>query len=1243
MKKQVYFLVTSLLLSVLFINSSFSQQSQSSISPEDNIIPNQIIVRMHDGMDPRQILTDLPSEYDLRINRVLSKHTDIWLFEFDNNSADIDDVLNSVKKLSSVWQAQRNHKVELRAAPNDPQYGSQWQHDNIDSELAWDITTGGTTATGDDIVVALIESADLINHPDLQSNQWVNTAETPNNGVDDDGNGYIDDYNGWNVSTNNDDIGDGGHGTSCAGMIGAQGDNNLGVVGANWNVKIMDIAGYANPFTEANIVEAYTYALEARLLWNSTNGAQGAFVVATSASWGVDGGNANSYPIWCGFYDDLGQAGILNAGATTNQNQDVDTFGDVPTGCASDYMIGVTATDQSDIIDFAGYGDQTINVAAPGSSIYTTQPNGGYGSTSGTSFACPLTAGVIGLMYSIPCANFMAMVQSDPQGMADVVRDALYDGVDQSAHLQARTISGGRINSRNSIDLLMTQVCSTCTPPGNIATTTINDNDATITFDNVADANEYIVYIQEAGTGNWSSFTTTNLSYNFTGLNSCTTYEYYIESDCGSETSVPSNTFTFNTTGCGNCIDLAYCATGTTANPDIFAGVHSPGNVETEYTDYVLTDAWGADLSAGYAYGNLVLVDDGSANPEEGCNALVNGGAVNGNIAVASRGTCNFSLKALNAQDAGATGLIIINNQGPGSAPPLLGDGGEGPQINIPVIMVSQADGADLLAHLQGGGSATGFLGQQNEWIESFELDGNLVTSGDDNGYRAPDLAPISLNIGQAYPFIMTPGFDGQPLEEYTRIWLDLDQSGTFDAGEIVYDQGTTSTGVLNDNVLIPGGALTGSTRMRVQMAYQGYGSNALPAACGDFTSGEVEDYCVELVSSSICNMDVVSTVTDPACSQVQDGEIEVAVSGGTPGYSYSWNNGAGNTTINSGLNAGNYILTVTDGSGCDTTISYSLSYTTDLIMNSTVNQPSCAMNDDGSIIASATGGTGVTYQWTSGPANALYDNLGAGSFEVTATAANGCSVTESYTLNYTSNLALSETITEPTCNNTQDGEITVTGSGGNNITYQWTGGPGADTWSGLGNGTYTVTATDEDGCEISDSYTLAANEVTPVAGFNANNNFLNVDFLNTSNNANSYEWDFGDGNSSTDFNPSHTYASNGTYTVCLTAYSDCNESTVCQDVTVSEDDASLTENQNNIGITVYPNPAKDLINFEIESADASEIMIYDPTGKVISTNTVEGKNTIVNLHKFNTGLYIYRVLDVNGNVLHVNKINVIK
>ncbi len=987
--------VLSILCGVQLENYSFGQHNTPTASMEEIAIKGDVIVRLHKGSDPKMVLDKMPKEFDLKINRCLSKHTDIWLFNYEQ-TANIHEVIENLYRIEEVWLAQTNTLVELRQAPNDPLYGNQWQHQNINSEEAWDITTGGTAASGEDIVVCIIESANVMGHPDLVANHWVNTAETLD-GTDTDGNGYIDDVNGWNVSTNNHNIGTGNHGTSVAGMIGAKGNSGVGVAGANWDVKMMVVAGHDNPFTQANIVEAYTYPLDARLLWNATNGAEGAFVVATNASWGIDNADPADYPIWCGFYQDLGEAGILNCGATSNSNVNVDVVGDMPTGCLNDYMVAVTATDINDVKTFAGYGVNSINVAAPGDNIYTTN-NSGYGNTSGTSFASPYTAGVIGLMYSIPCPSFMAFVKADPQGAADMVRNALYDGVDQTAQLQGMVTSGGRINAKNSIDLLMDQICSSCTPPSNIQTTTINDIDASISYTGVAEADDYTIYIQEAGSGSWSSFTTAGTTHTFNGLTACTEYEFYIESTCDVETSVSSPIQTFVTTGCGNCIELPYCAT-TTTNPDIFIGVHSPSGVETEYTGYILTDDWGADLEDGYAYGDLVLVDDGTAAGEEGCGALINGVAVDGNIAVALRGTCNFSLKALNAQNAGATALIVINNQG--ASPPQLGDGGQGPQITIPVVMVSQVAGANLLAHLQGGNSAVGFIGQQNEWIESFELDGVLSTSGDDGGYRAPSLTHINLDVNTPYSFTLTPGQDGQEMDQYTRIWVDLNQDGVFDVSEIIYDQSTATPGVISDMITIPGTATLGSTRMRVQMAYQGYGSNPLPNVCGTFTSGEVEDYCIELSSGVSCGMTVNSTVTDPTCEGQDNGSISVAVSGGAPGYSYNWGAAGGNVDNISGLSNGNYMVTITDNIGCDTIISYNLAYDITLGANFNNTDVSCNGEGDGVSVVTGTGGTGYSYQWTAGPAGDTYSALDGGNYSVTVTdIASGCETVETTTIN---------------------------------------------------------------------------------------------------------------------------------------------------------------------------------------------------------------------------------------------------
>jgi len=813
-------------------------------SKDPKAVSNHVMIKMLRGEEPFFLERKLPAQYEVKVDKALSKSSDIWLLKFNDKVCNTTDVINELLKINSVLYAQEDRFVELREAPNDPQYTNQWHHQNIDSELAWEITTGGQTAGGHDIVVALIESADLT-HNDLTANHWKNQGEIPGNGIDDDGNGYVDDYNGWNVSSNNDNIGTGSHGTSCAGMIGATGNNGVGVTGINWSIKIMDIAGYNSPFTESNIISAYNYALQARIKWNQTNGEEGAFVVATSASWGVDGGNPNSYPIWCSFYDDLGEAGILNLGATTNNNWNVDNTGDVPTGCESQYMIGVTATNSNDVIDFAGYGVNTIDVAAPGSSVRTTAPNNGYTTTSGTSFACPLTAGLVGLLYSAPCSNIDIMAITDPQGTADMVRNALINGVDQTAHLIQRVKSGGRINAKNSLDLLMEDICNSCMSPSGISTSSIGENNVTIVFNTVEDVEEYTISIRESGTTEWTEYLTSDNTLTISNLTNCTRYEYKISSACNDDTDSPSSVYNFKTIDCGNCIDLTYC-TVTANNGATAFSIKNPAPIAGNYS-YVPTSNFGGTVGNGYAYGELVLVNDGSSNPTEGCNALVNAAEINGNIAVVYRGTCNFADKALRAQNAGATAVVVINNV----AGQPIEMGGNNNSVTIPAIMISQANGNTIVNAINNNEKPYALLGKQNEWIEKIEINGTTYTSGDDNGYRLHE-SNLPFQQGEVQTFKLTPGFAGQGLPELTRVWVDLNQDGSFSNAELVYDQATPSTGEVTGNFTIPTNATLGSTRMRVQMSYQGDVNSSLPSVCNDFLYGEIEDFCVEITGSNL-------------------------------------------------------------------------------------------------------------------------------------------------------------------------------------------------------------------------------------------------------------------------------------------------------------------------------------------------------------------------------------------------------
>jgi Subtilase family len=433
---------------------------------EPGVIPGHVLVMLKEHVSPDRVAHDLSAlnnaPTSLRVDREVSAPMRIWLLTFDTSIAQ-DVMLAAVQRHAGVLVAQNDHSIQERIVPNDTQFNQQWHHvdpqdNDIDTDLAWNTTTGGTSANGDAIVVCVVEGFDR-SHADLNLNAWVNTAEVDNNGIDDDGNGYVDDVYGWNPSANNDNtLFSGSHGSSCAGMVGARGNNSTGVAGANWNVQMMPVR--IGSLTEANVMASYTYPLVQRRRWNSTNGAQGSFVVATTSSWGIDNANPINYPLWCNFYDTLGAAGILSCGATANNNVNVDVVGDMPTACSSPFMISVTATDASDNRTFSGYGLTTIDVGAPGASVRTTASSNGYTTTSGTSFATPLTAGVIALLYSAPCSGLATLARTDPDGAALAVRQALFSGVEQVGNLPGSVATGGRINANNSLQYIITNCAS---------------------------------------------------------------------------------------------------------------------------------------------------------------------------------------------------------------------------------------------------------------------------------------------------------------------------------------------------------------------------------------------------------------------------------------------------------------------------------------------------------------------------------------------------------------------------------------------------------------------------------------------------------------------------------------------------------------------------------------------------------------------------------------------------------------
>ena len=440
---------------LLFSVSSYAQEqpSKDETTKTTSYVENEFIIWLEQSVDAYTFAEN--TNAGIQPKRLLSERLNIWLFEIADSKEPREDKMNRLTANADVRVIQNNHtNILLREAiPDDPYYEFQWAPAIMSLPQAWEeYTTGGITATGDTIVVAVIDGGADWTHEDL--NCWENRHEIPNNGIDDDGNGYIDDFHGWNAYNHNGYVGSSYHGTHVSGIIGAVGNNGKGVCGVNWDVKIMSIGGSSG--NESIVVEAYAYALEMRARYNETDGEEGAFIVATNSSFGVDYGNPDDYPIWCSMYDEMGNVGILSCGAGPNLNVNVDVVGDVPSTCPGDYLIGITNTTSADEkYGSAGYGINNIDIGAPGTSIYSTTPNNGYNNSTGTSMATPQVTGTIALMYAALPEEMMQICKNDPANFCLSVKYHLLNGADHLPSLDGLVASGRRLNAYGAIESIL--------------------------------------------------------------------------------------------------------------------------------------------------------------------------------------------------------------------------------------------------------------------------------------------------------------------------------------------------------------------------------------------------------------------------------------------------------------------------------------------------------------------------------------------------------------------------------------------------------------------------------------------------------------------------------------------------------------------------------------------------------------------------------------------------------------------
>ena len=426
---------------------------------ESSVTRGQLLVKFKPQVIPENFMVGFQTYArdggGIWLEKKLSRSANINLIGYDTLTVNAVNLLEEIKKDPQVEYACFDISVEPRGdMPDDPNLESQWGLFTIGANKVWELNKGGVSALGYTIVVAILDTGFDINHEDLRNNIWTNKGEKHGDKIDNDQNGYVDDVNGWNfIHQQPAHVAD-NHGSSVAGIIGAQGNNGKGITGLNWHVKLMVF----ETRLVSDIIAAYDYIIDQRERFNRTKGKQGAFVVVTNASFGVNKIKCVDQPLWGEMYDRLGTAGILSVAGAANNPWNVDEVGDMPTTCQSNYLLTVLNTNARDE-RYAGsaYGPVSIDMGAPGQQSFSTRSNNEYGVFHGNSAAAPHLAGAVALLYSLPRQGLAEEAISNPAQTAMKIKNNLLSNVDKVSSLVSLTATGGRLNVFNSMVKLLEQ------------------------------------------------------------------------------------------------------------------------------------------------------------------------------------------------------------------------------------------------------------------------------------------------------------------------------------------------------------------------------------------------------------------------------------------------------------------------------------------------------------------------------------------------------------------------------------------------------------------------------------------------------------------------------------------------------------------------------------------------------------------------------------------------------------------
>lgn len=360
------------------------------------------------------------------------------LAKFKISGMSAKEAIERLKSHQAIEYVEPDYRVSIANATNDPRFEDLWGLNNegqtggtvdadIDAPEAWSISTGSR-----DIVVGVIDTGVDYSHPDLAANAWVNSGEIAGDGIDNDGNGYIDDVHGINAITDaGDPMDDEGHGTHVSGTIGASGNNGVGIVGVNHDVSIAGCKFLAADGTgsTSGAIKCIDYMVG---LKNS-----GVNLRVLNNSWG-GGGYSQALADAITASE---QADILFVAAAGNDAVDNDVNPHYPSNYENDNVLSIASTDSRDNMSgFSQWGLTSVDMGAPGSAILSTIPGGGYASYSGTSMATPHVAGAAALVLSV-----------NPDLTSLELKELLMSSGDANAALNGKTVAGTRLNVNQAV------------------------------------------------------------------------------------------------------------------------------------------------------------------------------------------------------------------------------------------------------------------------------------------------------------------------------------------------------------------------------------------------------------------------------------------------------------------------------------------------------------------------------------------------------------------------------------------------------------------------------------------------------------------------------------------------------------------------------------------------------------------------------------------------------------------------